>query len=143
MTEWQRIIWGSIFTIFGGVIVFAIGQLLNELRLKPYLRYKAIIAEIDEELIYFSNIYSNAGQFCIDHKEACLPANERLRRLGSKLSAVYNQVRWLESTGDIIGKSELDEVVGCLIGLSNGLWNSEAIEHNLRRSESIRKILKL
>lgn len=139
MTELERIFLTSALTIFGGVIVFVSGQIINEFIIKPLLNYKKVIAEIDEELIFYSNIYSNAGQFCIEHKEICSPASDRLRRLACSFSSAYKQL----SAYNKLSVTDKDKVMGDLIFLSNSLWRQDNIDHNLNKSEEIRKILKI
>lgn len=139
MSELEKIFLTSGLTIIGGVIVFVVGQLVNEYFIKPYFRYKSVISEIDEELTFYSNIYGNAGQFCIDHKDICLPASDRLRRLACDFSSSFYQLILCKN----ITASEKDKVMGNLIFLSNSLWRQDNIEHNLNKSEEIRKILKL
>lgn len=139
MTELEKIFLTSGLTIIGGVIVFVVGQIVNEFLIKPLLNYKKIIAEIDEELIFYSNIYSNAGQFCIEHKEICSPASDRLRRLACSFSSAYKQLVMFKK----LSVTEKNKVMGDLIFLSNSLWRQNNIDHNLNKSEEIRKILKI
>lgn len=138
MTELEKIFITSGLTIIGGVIIFVIGQIVNEYLIKPYFNYKKVVAEIDEELIFYSNIYGNAGQFCIDHKDICVPASDRLRRLACAFSSVFKQLVICKK----ISIAEKNKVMGNLIFLSNSLWKQNNIEHNLKKSEEISKILK-
>lgn len=46
-------------TVVSGVLVFVLGQIILELLIKPYKKYKELKSEIAYSLVYYAYIYSN------------------------------------------------------------------------------------
>lgn len=130
-------------TIIGGVVVYVIGQLINEFLIKQYLDYRRIIGEIREELMFYSNIYTNAGIW-LTFKPISEDASTGLRRLASQLSSNYKMLTaksYFLTNGWIMTQEKTDEVISNLIFLSNSLWNSSYIIKNLEKSSETLKLL--
>lgn len=148
MTELEQIFLTSGLTIIGGVIIFVAGQLINELWIKPYIKYKKIIGEIDEELIFSSDIYTNPGHIKDNKLKLKLYriASRRLRRLASKFAACYRSlglIKCLIKMKKVVNEENKDIIEGDLIFLSNSLFYENSLDHNLDKSEEIRTILKI
>jgi len=148
MSEIKQILLTSSLTIVGGVIILAAGQLISEFLIKPYIRYKKIIGEIDEELIFYSNVYTNPGSVKIAPTMLApiyKTASYRMRRLASKFGAVYRSLglkKLLIKWNMVISDADKDKIEGNLIFLSNSL-RDDFVKENLEKSSEIREILKI
>ena len=143
MSDLVKIFLTSGLTIIGGVVVFVLGQLLNELLIKPFFKYRDILGKIDRDLTFYSHIYSNAGVHHRDHP-IVNEAHEKLRKLSCDLRIVYKSVSWIEYfkiKGWIMSEEQKEKIAVNLIGLSNSLLDHSYIENNLRREREIRKTM--
>ncbi|MCF6193215.1 MAG: hypothetical protein L3J46_02645 [Kangiellaceae bacterium] len=135
-------------TIFSGVFVFVLGQIILKLLIDPVQGYKTTVGDISIALINHANVYSNPG---ISKQERMDFASEELRLLASKLSANVVLIPYYEKTGKFFKLPSIKdkhEVKKQLIDLSNGIHdkrNSEATislgEYNGRRAEKICDLL--
>lgn len=145
MSELEKIFLTSGATILTGIIIFVVGQLINEFILKPYLQYKGVVGKIDEELIFASNIYMNPGAHN-SGSDYAIKVSENLRRLASEWGASYRQISkrsFFQRLHLIVTKKEKDTIERDLVGLANSLWANDALDHNMKRSASIRGLLRI
>lgn len=56
MSDFQRILWTSAFTIIGGVMVFVMGQLISKFLIEPIQELRKVIGEVRFNLAYYSAI---------------------------------------------------------------------------------------
>lgn len=143
MSELEKIFLTSGLTIFGGVMVFVLGQLINNIFIRPFFKYRNIIGKIDRDLEYYSHIYCNAGE---NNKLNPLTqeTHTELRKDSCDLRAVYQKVSWIKflaNSGLVFNNDAKEKIAQNLIGLSNGLWRLENIEHNLILSEEIKSLI--
>ena len=54
MSELEKIVWTAAFTIFGGVLVYVIGQLLSKFLIDPTHELKKVIGEVRFNLAFHS-----------------------------------------------------------------------------------------
>lgn len=54
MSDLEKILWTSASTIFGGVILFVIGQLLSKFLIEPIQEFKKAIGEVRFNLAYYA-----------------------------------------------------------------------------------------
>jgi hypothetical protein len=139
----------SIFlTIFSGVFVFVIGQLLVKLLIEPIHGYKVVVGEISIALINLAKDYANPG---VGTPESMDKAQDTLRLLASKLSASVTLIPAYEFWRKpffLPNREEIHDAKSQLIGLSNSIHQRDKEfrkvstgEQNMRRAEKICKIL--
>lgn len=139
----------SIFlTIFSGVFVFVLGQIILKLLIDPVQGYKTTVGDISIALINHANVYSNPGVLKQQRMDG---ASEELRLLASKLSAYVVLIPFYEKTAKFFklpSIKDTHEVKKQLIGLSNGIHDKghpEATislgEYNGRRANKICNLL--
>lgn len=144
MSELEKIFLTSGLTIFGGVVVFVIGQLVNRIFIGPYFEYQKVISDIDRDLIYFANIYNNPGQHNSNNPNA-EKAQENLRKISCDLRRAYRNIPYKNifiKNNLLIQESDKETVARELVGLSSALWRAEDIDHNLKRHDKIREIIR-
>lgn len=54
MSELEKIVWTAAFTIFGGVLVYVIGQLLSKFLIDPTHELKKVIGEVRFNLAFYA-----------------------------------------------------------------------------------------
>lgn len=54
MSELEKIVWTAAFTIFGGVLVYVIGQLLSKFLIDPSHELKKVIGEVRFNLAFYA-----------------------------------------------------------------------------------------
>ena len=141
----------SIFlTIFSGVFVFILGQIVLKLLIEPIQGYKSTVGDISVALINHANVYFNPGVMKKDRMDA---ASTELRLLASKLSAHVVLIPFYEKVAPVFKLStiqDIHEVKTQLIGLSNGLHDKghpdstvSLGEMNDRRAQKICRLLSI
>ena len=135
-------------TIFSGVTVYVLGQILMKLLIEPIHGYKATVGEISIALVNLANIYANPGVHTVERNDA---ASCELRMLASKLSAQIFLIPCYDWTAKVFrlpSKDQIHEVKSNLIGLSNGVHDKgpqggkfSLAEVNSRRAQKICNIL--
>jgi hypothetical protein len=139
----------SIFlTIFSGVIVFVLGQIVLKLLIDPLQGYKRTVGDISIALINHANVYSNPG---VSKQEKMNNASEELRLLASRLSAHVVLIPYYEKTAKVFKLPSIEDthaVKKQLIGLSNGIRDKghpyakvSLGEYNGRRADKICDLL--
>ena len=141
----------SIFlTIFSGVIVFVLGQIVLKLLIEPIQGYKSTVGDISIALINHANVFFNPGVMKEEKMDA---AATELRLLASKLSAHVVLIPFYEKVASFFKLStiqDVHEVKTQLIGLSNGLHDKghpdskvSLGEINERRAQKICRLLNI
>lgn len=137
----------SIITILGtvvsGVLIYIVGQVVQEKYIKPMQEYNNIKAEISYLLVYYANIYMNPKVYDSKEKdEAREKASEELRIAAAKLVGFKQRKTFL------VKKYNIEKASRNLIGLSNGMYANisgidKRIEQNQMYESEIFKALNL
>lgn len=113
---------------------------------KDYLkRYRALRFEASCALDYYANVYTDIAE---EKDERHEKASDDLRKMGVMLKA-FSAEEQPEVSIDIPKPTDLQEVAGLFIGLSNSMYVHKGgdswtyLDHNLKREEKIRELLKL
>lgn len=127
-------------TIFSGVVIFVLGQLMLKLLIEPVQEFKKTISDVGLSLIEYSNVYANPGVAGIEIERK---ASEYLRKLSSRLNAQVYLIPFYNITAKLFRLPSREQVVSAtnnLIGLSNGVFKSptDLVSTNLERAERIR-----
>jgi len=131
-------------TILVGVIVFVSGQILIKIFIEPVNELMLEIGKVADELIFYSNIYTNPGSNIIP-EEKKREASQALRRRATFLIAKASMIKlyWVPSKiGLLPSKKNILEAHGELIFLTNTIFNGDALQ-NLESGKQIQKLLKL
>lgn len=127
MSELMKIVLTSASAVFGGVVVFVIGQVATKFFVEPIHEQSKTISEIIDSLIFFADLYSNP-----DSRDPPSAAKERdeasktLRRHASQLSSKTSVIIWYrlwEFLRVVPKRSGITEAARGLIGLSNSLFS--------------------
>jgi len=125
----------TFLTVFSGVTVYAISQVIIKFFIEPIHKQKELIGEIADALIFYANVYSNPGT-CSKQKND--EASDRLRQLASYLISKTHIIKWykLFSWLKIVPKKEkILEAHKELIGLSNSVYSGRPLENHERRKK--------
>jgi len=152
MTDWEKIIYTSLITVIGGLILYLLTRLLEGFVLKPIDKWFDSRGKVIDRLFFYSNVYTNIkinpsemeiGQIRKMNKEFRILAGEILHRASEiKWYKLFNQVGIIPPFEDIkIAQKNL-------IFLSNNLVqspasNRSAILDNLEAVKEIDKRLKI
>jgi len=143
MSELYKIVLTSSLTIFGGIVVLTIGQIITKFFIEPIHEQFRLIGEITDSLIFYANIYCNPG---FGREEDWKKAENVLRQRASQLMAKTYVIRCykLWQYLKIVRKyTDIIEARKNLIGLSNSVRHSNQMENNKRRVEGIEKFLRI
>lgn len=144
-----------IFGILSGVLVFVIGRFIEKLFIDPIKEHKSVIAEIYDGMIFYANKIGNPQQVTEHTPDSVIAdfnkASDEIRRMSTKLRAATYNLKGFYWLYRIIFRapklSEINEVCGSLIGISNGLLyrgdRDYLIDFNLQKQENIMQKLKL
>ena len=91
MTELYKIILTSGFTIFGGIFVYVMGQVISRFFIEPIHEQSRCIGEIANCLIFYAKFYANPGT---NKPEDENRASEALRQHASLLISKTHIIRW-------------------------------------------------
>ena len=141
MSEIWKIVLTSCLTILVGVIVLVIGQIIQRFVIEPYHEFKKEIGNVRDALFFYAHIYCNAGT---PGEKYTFPAERELRRLAGTLRTSLHAVNWYEfllRLGLVPPKQDVIEVSKNLVGLANCLTESKYNDANIRRDQTIRKLL--
>jgi len=127
MSEFMKIVLTSALTVFGGVVIFVIGQVATKFFVDPIHEQSKTISEIIDSLIFFANLYTNPDK----RNPPSVPkerdeASKTLRRHASQLSSKSNAIVWYrlwEFLRVVPKRSGVTEACKGLIGLSNNLFS--------------------
>lgn len=124
---------GSVFiTIFAGVSVFVIGQIIIRVWLDPVVAVKEALGELNHHLLWHKATV-------IGKAHDTLAIQEEIKRLSAKLHAKRNAVPFYQQSARIFGlPSEQDLLVasGCLNQICNLLHNERQQDREASRSPS-------
>lgn len=156
---------GILWTIIAGVLVFIVGQLFLEFVLKPLREYRNIKNEIFNKMKFYSNLITNPiskDDLIIDDNYVFANANEKnfriyhhnivfenylntsldIRKLSCDLEVKYRDNYKLIRNILIKEKiKDIDNAVGCLIRISNCIFDKESAVSNSEDIDSIKKHL--
>jgi hypothetical protein len=139
MSELMKIVLTSALTVFGGIVVFVIGQVATKFFVEPIHEQSKAISEIIDSMIFFANLYSNP-----DSRNPPSTAKERdeasktLRRHASQLSSKTNSIVWYrlwEFLRVVPKRSGVTEACKGLIGLSNNLFSGTSVDSREFRTQ--------
>lgn len=144
MSEIFKIFLTSALTIVGGVIVYALSQIILKFIIEPIHGQKKIIGEIADALIFYGNIYCNPG---IGPKEKIDEASEKLRQLATLLQSRTHLIPcygFFEKIRIVNKTSAIKEASRNLIGLSNSVYKPPVGGWSpLEYAREIKKLLNL
>ena len=143
MTEIERIFLTSGLTIFGGIVVLVLGQIITKFHLEPLHELRMLLGNISDTLVLHANVCTNPG---LRPREPMDAASRVLREEASLLRArahalpcyiVYVFLR-------VVPKSKsLQEASRLLTALTNAAYVEGQGMENHRRAGLGRKLLGL
>jgi hypothetical protein len=143
MDELFKIFLTSGLTIFGGVLVYVLGQIVSKFYIESIYEQKKIIAEINNVLIFYAN------QFYI-HREFNPKAEkvaDEIRSLSTQLRARTESIlsySFFEKCKIVLPKKDIHSASSSLIGLSNSVYYREDISNHVESYKTnIAKKLKI
>lgn len=143
MSELFKIILTSSLTIFGGIVVLTMGQIIAKFFIEPIHEHFRLIGEINDSLIYYANVYCNAG---LGKKEVMDEAQNVLRRRASQLMAKTHIIRcykFCQSLKVVHKRADIMEARKKLILLSNSIHDAQLGEKNTEIVEQIEELLNI
>jgi hypothetical protein len=135
MSELYKIILTAVFTIFGGVFVYTMGQIISKFFIEPIHSLLRCIGEISDSLIFYADQYSNPGTGKPDDMDK---ASRVFRQQASLLIARTHIIRWysfFELLKLVPKRRAVIEASKNLIGLSNSIHSGNALVNANRRRE--------
>ena len=135
MTELEKIFITSFLTIFGGVVVFVLGQIITKFFVEPIHDQFRLIGEIADSLIFYANLYMNPGS---GKPEKMDEAAQKLRQQSSQLRARTYAIRWYELwefVGLVLKRTDVMVASHNLMWLSQFVHQGDALENEERRWE--------
>ena len=142
MTELYKIVLTSCLTIFGGVFVFTIGQLISKFLIEPIHEQSKCIGEIADALIFYANLYASPGT---DMPEKRHEASKSLRQYGSLIISKTHMIKFyslLEKLGLVRKQKDILEASQELIRLSNSIYSGKYV-FNITSRQKIMKALNI
>jgi hypothetical protein len=142
MSELFKIFLTSAFTILGGVLIFALTQLIQKFLIEPAYEQSKVIGEICFGLIYYANRYTNPG---VGRPEDLAATSDTFRRYASQLQGTTHAIRCynLFEKLRIVPKGvDVEEAVGDLIRISNSIHSGNGRE-NRQDAENVKRLLTL
>lgn len=119
-------------TVIAGVLVYALGQIIQNFVLMPIQNYRSVIGKIDNMLKFYSNITGNPG--CeYTPKNIVIECSKSIRQLSCDLESCFKQLPFQ----DLRKKQKLfvSGSAKILIGISNNLWR---VDDQSNKSPSLR-----
>ncbi|MEW5986665.1 MAG: hypothetical protein AB1791_08535 [Chloroflexota bacterium] len=142
MSELETIVLTSSLTIFGGIVVLVVGELLQKFAIGPVHELRKVIGEIAHALTFYANLINNPGS---DKTEKMDEASEALRQLAGQLrahiQAIYLHKLW-ELLRTMPKQTAALEAAQMLIGLSNSIHNGH-LDQNYKWSQEIKTLLRI
>jgi hypothetical protein len=138
--EIYKIVLTAVLTITGGVVVFALSQLIQRFFLEPVHEQAKAIGEVLFGLMYYASRYASPGSGKLDDLSA---VSDAIRRSASQLYATTNAIRWyrlFDKLRLVPIRQNVDEAVGDLIRLSNSIHTGNGRE-NRADADHIRSLL--
>lgn len=141
MSDLFKIVLTSSLTIFGGVIVFSLSQLIQKFLIDPVHEQKKVIGEISFGLTYYAGWFANPG---VGKPEDLHAASDAIRRYASQLTATTNSI-WCYGLFHTIGlvpdRSAINDARGRLIIISNSIFQSTSGRDNSTDAKEIKRLL--
>ncbi len=131
--QWAIKLFGSVVfqTVISGVLVYILVELIKKFILEPIVKFRQVVAKIDNKLKFHANTLVNSIVF---RREVA----EEVRTLSCELEVAYKKIPsifgWL-----LPSKEEISSCAKGLIFLSNSAGTSG---NELKNDEEIRKIRK-
>lgn len=144
-SEIFKIVLTSAFTILGGTIVFAFSQVLSKFIIEPIHEQKKLIAEINDALIFYANIFQ-LHKASDGENEKADKAKEVIRSLSSRLRAKTAIIPWYtiwQKMGLIISSQNIDKAARALMGLSNSVYDTNSHKNVNRYRRAISEALNI
>jgi hypothetical protein len=146
MLEPTKIILTSSLTIIGGVVIFALGQIISKFIIEPVHEQRKIIGEIADAIDFYANVYCNPGTW---PKEKMDEVSQRLRQLATFLRSKSHLVPlygFLATLKMVPCAHAIQEASTELISLSNSLYGepgdrTRVVLSNADRADKIKKSL--
>jgi hypothetical protein len=140
MSELFKIILTSSFTILGGILIFALTQLMQKFLIEPAYEQSKVIGEIFFGLIYYANRYTNPGS---GRPEDLTATSDAFRRYASQLQGTTNAIRCynlFEKLRIVPKRANVEQAVGDLIRISNSIDSGNGRE-NRQDAHNVKKLL--
>lgn len=137
-----QIILTSVLTILIGVLVYVFGRIIEKFIIEPIQKLKSCIGEIQTELIFCADVYSNPDSFDNNKK---LEVSRVLRRLSAVLNSNIIQIPFVNFFSKLKLIPDYNNTIQAsseLMGLSNLMWRGDypSIDNKVN---TIRKLLKI
>ena len=138
-------------TIAGAVTIFLITKIIEELYLKPYVKFKEDLIKTKTFINFNDNILTNQfwkKEVSTDFQQRVINIKQEARKIWSKLDSSYENCFKIFLKNKIPNKKEIVELNGNLIYFSNALVirNENSKERNndvLKRNEMVNKCKKI
>ena len=130
-------------TIFGGVCVFVMGQIITKFFLEPLYEQRKMFGEISDGVLYYAQYFCNPGQDDIGGNRT--KASDAVRKLSAGLLAKSNAVpfyRIFAFFKIIPSSKDVNEVAKNLMFLSNSFFNGDGIRND-GAAQKVKQLLKL
>jgi hypothetical protein len=143
ISQVSQIFLTSGLTIFGGLLVLILGQIIQRFFIEPIQEQSKVIGKIASDLSFYANVYSNPG---FVNKEMQDEASKSLRQVASELRGVSQTIPWYGLWAFLRFVPKHKNIIRAsanLIGLSNGLYDKRGPGHTAssidnRRKETLR-----
>ena len=123
-------------TVISGVLVFVVGETIQNFVLRLIQEYKGVIGRIDNELKFYANVIANPGTLS---QEVLTDCSHALRKLSCDLEATRKQLFFRTNVGD----RKISDAARRLIRLSNSLGQGNNAIRNADDSDEVRKLLNI
>ena len=139
--------WESVVTVViavvSGVLVFLLGEIINEIWLKPLQKYKEIKQTIAFDLVYYADCSFNGYQqnYTPEFIQKGEDASNKYRSDAATLSGFIETLSWLKLF--IPNKKKLHEASKALIRLSNSIFVKDSDMKIHMYSDEVHANLKL
>ncbi len=132
-----------VITVISGVLVYLIGEVLNEVWLKPLQQYKELKQKIASDIIFYGDCSFNgkADTYTESFRQKGKEAEQKYRMDAAELAGFAETISWIRV--GIPSKKKLNEASKALIGMSNVLFRKESTRFLTDYSEEVRTKLKL
>ena len=140
MSELEKIFLTSGITIFGGVFVFVVGQIIQKFFIEPIYQLFSHIGIISVDLVYYGQYYANPG---MGKEEKLGETSDNIRKDASILKGKVNGIwfYWVWEFLKIVPcRQNISEAISCLIRISNKIFNGKGTE-NSRDADRVVELL--
>jgi len=133
----------TFLTVLTGSSIFILGNFALRLVIEPVLKLRSSIGRTAHTLSFYSNIYSNPGNF---DEETNRTVSTAFRNVAAELKACEYEIFalkiWAKLT--LIPKvSSINDAYGRLLRLSNSIYKEGDGVQNAKDADEIRKRLKI